>query len=265
MTRIPVSTVLLTKNSASSLPKYLASMKEVDDIVALDGGSTDGTLELLASQPNVRVFQQPAECLNEGYIVDFAGVRNFGCDRCKHPWIVCVDSDEEMDPTLLSEIGRVIDENRIGVYRVQRLFTVCGKPVVTFSSTASDQVRFFHRSAVAGWVRSVHERLIVHPDAHVDTLRGSITVPLPTRREVRAKYDRYLRIEVSSNADISLSRWFRWLLLRNIWSTIRRFFVAIAVLLLPKRGPRYPIGLQWEQLRYVWILTWRTCPLVRRA
>lgn len=265
MSAINVSTVLLTRNSAASLPKYLASMAEVDDIVALDGGSTDGTLELLKAAPNVRVFSQPAEFLDDGYIVDFAGVRNYGCGLCRHPWILCVDSDEEMDESLLSEVRQIVEEGRVGVYRVRRLFTVRGEPVVTFSSSAGDQIRLFHRSAVTGWARPVHEKLILRPDVHSETLRGTITVPLPPAREVRPKYDRYLAIEVANNADISWGRWFRWLLLRNAWSTVRRFVVATILLLSPKRGPRYPLELQWEQLRYVWLLTWRTCPLVRRT
>ena len=262
MTPIAVSTVLLTKNSEASLPKYLASMTEVDDIVALDGGSTDGTLKLLEGRPNVRVFPQHPDFLENGRIVDFASMRNYGYGLCTHPWILCVDSDEAASPQLLAEVRAIVERGEPGVYYARRLFTVGGKPVVNLTASASDQIRLFHRAVAPGCVRPVHERVIVLPGAKKGMLKETITVPLPTAAASRPKYDRYLAIEVAKNGGISWGRWFRWLLLRNLWSTVRRCAVIVLVRLLPKRGPRYPLELEYEQLRYVWLLTWRTCPLI---
>lgn len=262
MTRITVSTVLLTKNSAASLPKYLASMTEVEDIVALDGGSTDETLTLLAAAPNVRVFPQHTDFLENGRIVDFASMRNYGYGLCKYPWILCVDSDEAASPQLLAEVRSILDKGEPGVYYARRLFTVGGKPVVNLTASASDQIRLFHRAVAPGCVRPVHERVIVLPGAKTGTLKETIVVPLPTAAASRPKYDRYLAIEVQKNGGISWGRWLRWLLLRNIWSTLRRLVTIVVVRLIPKRGPRYPLELEYEQLRYVWLLTWRTCPLI---
>lgn len=262
MTKIPVSTVLLTKNSAASLPAYLASMSEVDDIVALDGGSTDETLRLLALSPNVRVFPQHQDFLENGRIVDFASMRNYGYSLCKYPWILCVDSDEVASAQLLGEVRSIVEMGEPGVYYARRLFTVGGEPVVTFGASSSDQIRLFHRAVAPGCVRPVHERVIVLPGAKVGTLDETIVVPLPTAVSARPKYGRYLAIEIAKNGGISWGRWLRWLLLRNMWSTIRRCVTIVAVRLVPKRGPRYPLDLEYEQFRYIWLLTWRTCPLI---
>ncbi len=262
MTPIKVSTVLLTKNSATSLSKYLASMTEVDDIVALDGGSTDDTLKILEAAPNVRVFPQHADFLENGRIVDFASMRNYGYGLCKYPWILCVDSDEAASKHLLSEVRAIVEKGEPGVYYARRLFTINGKPVVTLNVSASDQIRLFHRAVAPGCVRPVHERVIVLPGAKIDILSETITVPVPTAAASRPKYDRYLAIEVAKHAGIPWSRWLRWLLLRNILSIIRRCITIILVRLIPKRGPRYPLELEYEQLRYSWLLTWRTCPLI---
>jgi hypothetical protein len=108
----------------------------------------------------------------------------------------------------------------------------------------------------------VHERVIVLPGAKKGILSETIVVPVPSAASARPKYDRYLAIEVANNAGISWGTWLRWLLLRNIWSTLRRCLTIVAVRLIPKRGPRYPLELEYEQLRYVWLLTWRTCPLI---
>lgn len=262
MTTIKVSTVLLTKNSAASLPAYLASMSEIDDIVALDGGSTDGTLELLNAAPNVRVFPQHEDFLKNGRIVDFASMRNYGFSLCRYPWILCVDSDESASAELLSEIRSIVENNEPAVYYTRRCFTINGKPVVTLGASTNDQIRFFHRAVAPGYVRPVHERVVILPGAVTGLLRESILVPVPTAASSRPKYDWYLAIEVEKNAGISWSRWLRWLLVRNLSSFIRRCLTIILVRLIPKRGSRYPLELEYEQLRYIWLLTWRTCPLI---
>ena len=114
-----------------SLPAYIESMKDVDDIVVLDGGSTDGTREFLSKQSNCRVFDQDPHYLDaNGYIIDFSAVRNQGYALAKHPWILCIDADETASHALLEQVRSVVESGKTGVYYVNRLFTLHGKPVV---------------------------------------------------------------------------------------------------------------------------------------
>lgn len=262
MENIPVSTVLLTKNVASVLPRYLASMRDIDDIIVLDGGSKDGTRALLESQKNCRVFpQNPAYVDAEGYITDFSAIRNEGYARAKHPWILCIDADESASTGLLEQVRKIVQSGAPGVYYVRRLFTIQGEPIVSFD--ANDHVRLFHRSCVRGCVKPVHERLDIIPGSFIGYIDDVVYVPIDTTKSVRPKYDRYLQIEYRALKDCSWGRWCRWLLLRNLLSMLRRIGVVIAIRLLPKRGPRYPWSLEYEQLRYLWLLTWRTIPCAR--
>lgn len=265
MEKIPVSTVLLTKNSGKTLPKYFASMTEVDDIILLDGGSTDETLGLAKAQSNVRVFPQPKEFLDsEGRIIDFSGVRNSGYKLAKHPWILCVDSDEEATQKLLSEVRRVIQENRPGVYYVRRTFYYNGKPVFTLKRSTSDHIRLFHTSVVRGCVKPVHERLDVIPGAYRGTLDADLTVPLMPLDVVHRKYNRFAEIEARANKDISFGRWFRWIFIRNLLAAARRPIIAIMLRLIPRPGQRLPLGYEWEQMRYSLMLIWKTAPFIRK-
>lgn len=257
--RIPVSTVLLTKNVMKTLPAYLASMREIDDIIVLDGGSTDGTAEFLSTQPNCRVFPQPKEHLDEqGFIIDFSGVRNAGYALARHRWILCIDADEAISPALLEDVRRIAETGKPGVYYVKRLFTLGGKPIVSLGAT--DHIRLFHLSCVRGCVKPVHERLDIIPGSHVGMIDDVVYVPVHAAKKLRARFDRYIAIEVRANRGISFGRWFRWLLLRNLWGTMRRIMLIGVVRLLPRRGPRFPLSLEYEQIRYSWVLTWRTRP-----
>jgi len=259
MTRIPVSTVLLTKNSALVLPKYLESMRDIDDIIVLDGGSTNETRALLEAQPNCRIFSQDSKFLNtEGRIIDFSGVRNQGYELARHPWILCIDADEELSEALRDEVKCVIESQKIGVYYVKRRFTLHGKTVVTLKT--DDHIRLFHRSVVRGCVKPVHEHLDVVDGAYRGQLSEEVIVPLGTAKELRPKYDRYLAIELNHLQHMTWGHWLRWVLLRNILSITRRIGVIVLVRLIPKRGPRYPFSLEWEQIRYLLLLTGRSRP-----
>ncbi len=259
---IPVSTILLTKNSAATLPAYLASMNQVDDIVVLDGGSTDGTLELLKKYPQVRVFPQDPQFLDDkGYIIDFAGIRNSGYALARHRWIVCIDADESADANLLDEVAQVIAKNEPAVYYCSRQFLVNDRPVVQFAKVAADHLRLFHLDAVFGCVKPVHERLDIKPGAKIGHLRTRVLVPLPSADRARPKYNRYLAIERKWRGKLPWSTWWRWMFFRNIRSIVGQSCMWLLSFTIPKRGPRYPVALLYEQIRYVWLLTWYTCPI----
>jgi glycosyltransferase involved in cell wall biosynthesis len=264
--RIPVSTVLLTRNSAKTLPQYFEAMQEIDDIMLMDGGSTDETLELAKKYPNVRVFPQPKEFLDgDGRIVDFSGVRNAGYRLAKHRWILCIDADETPTEELLTALRQIVKEGKPGVYYVHRVFTLRGKPIVSFSGSSSDHVRLFHLDCVRGCIKPVHERLDIIPGSPKISLPIEVIVPLSEDSSgVRAKFDRYLQIETKYWGNITFKRWLRWSLLRNAISIPRMTVVYFFTYLIPKRGPRYPFRLYWEQVRYLWVLTWRLCPVGRR-
>ena len=239
-------------------------MREIDDIIVLDGGSTDGTMELIRGALNCRVFPQDPRYLDtEGYITHFSAIRNMGYALAKHPWILCVDADERATPELLSEVRRILGEGKPGVYYVRRVFYYRGKPVVSFSWSTGDHVRLFHLSCVQGCVKPVHEKLKILPGAPKGFLHAPVYVPLPDIASVRRKYDRFLKIEVQANVGITFQWWLRYIFFRNLLAIARRPLVAIMVRLLPRRGPRMPLAYEWEQMRYSWLVLIRTCPLWR--
>ncbi len=90
------SVVILTLNEERNLPRCLASVRECDDVVVLDSGSTDRTVEL-ARAAGARVFTRPFD--------DFAGQRNFAQGEIpfRHPWVFHLDADEQMTPELVAE------------------------------------------------------------------------------------------------------------------------------------------------------------------
>lgn len=90
------SVVILTLNEEQRLPACLASVADCDDIVVLDSGSTDRTVDI-AAQAGARVVVNRFE--------NFAQQRNFAhaAVSFRHPWLFHLDADERFTPELHRE------------------------------------------------------------------------------------------------------------------------------------------------------------------
>jgi len=91
-----ISAIILTLNEEKKLPACLASLRDCDDIVVLDSGSTDRTIET-AHAHGARLFVNPFQ--------NFAQQRNYAHEHIpfRHPWLIHLDADEAMTPELWSE------------------------------------------------------------------------------------------------------------------------------------------------------------------
>ncbi|HEY4302441.1 MAG TPA: glycosyltransferase family 2 protein [Candidatus Didemnitutus sp.] len=98
--KIPVSVAILTLNEERHLPACLASLAGCDDVVVVDSGSTDRTVEL-ARAAGARVFLHPFH--------DFASQRNHAMEAIEyaHPFVFHLDADELVTPELLAECAGV--------------------------------------------------------------------------------------------------------------------------------------------------------------
>jgi len=106
-----VSVVLLTKNSAKTVNKSLESIfsqtRKPDEVVVVDGNSTDGTLDIVKRYP-VRLFTEPG--LGFGY------ARNLGVQKAEGDIICFMDSDCYAEPDWIEKtLGHFDDPEIAGV------------------------------------------------------------------------------------------------------------------------------------------------------
>lgn len=116
-----ISVVLLTFNSAASLPRTLRAAKLLsDDIHAVDSHSTDATLSVLA-EFGVTVIQRPFR--------NYSDQRNWAIDNLKlrHGWQLHLDADEEMEPALVAAIGALGESPDADGYIVGRKIVFLGR------------------------------------------------------------------------------------------------------------------------------------------
>lgn len=133
------SVVILTLNEERNLPRCLASVQACDDVVVLDSGSTDATVEI-ARRAGARVFTRTFDT--------FAGQRNFADQQLpfRHPWVFHLDADELFTPELDAECRTAAAARDVDGYFVAPRMLWRGQWIPRCTDFPAWQARFVHAS-----------------------------------------------------------------------------------------------------------------------
>jgi len=117
----PISAVVVCFNEEKLLGKCLASLQFCDEIVVIDLGSTDNSVEV-ASKLGAKVINHPWVPIGEM-------ARPKALENTRHKWVLFIDPDEAVSPKLSSDIREVRNRNPndVGVISVPWLNHVHGR------------------------------------------------------------------------------------------------------------------------------------------
>jgi glycosyltransferase involved in cell wall biosynthesis len=107
MTSIPVSVIVLTHNEELNIAACLATLDRFDEVIVVDSGSTDRTLEILREQaPGVRVLKNAFE--------DFGQQRNWALDHAdtRNEWVLFLDADERSTKPFAEAVAAAVADPR---------------------------------------------------------------------------------------------------------------------------------------------------------
>ncbi len=135
-----VSVFLITRNEAVRLPPTLAAVAWADQVVIIDSGSTDDTVQI-ARAAGAEVHHRDWE----GY----GSQKAFAEGLCRNDWVLNVDADEVVTPELAAEI-RAAAARSLGAFRIRILNVYPGDDLPRPFANDYNVVRFYHRS-VAGY------------------------------------------------------------------------------------------------------------------
>lgn len=146
-----LSVAIITLNEEGNLPDCLASVAFADEIIVVDGGSTDRTREV-ASEAGARVIESADW---QGFGVQ----KNRALDACSAEWVLSIDADERVPAKLRDEILLAISHAAFDVYEMPRRSYYCGR-FMRHSGWWPDHVRrLFRRGAARFSTAPVHESL----------------------------------------------------------------------------------------------------------
>jgi|GEM_PF-1055404 len=173
MDKIPCSVGILTFNSGATLRRTLESVRDFDDIVLCDGGSSDSTLDI-AREYGARVILQPSTAKDStGRLTHFGEARNASLDAARHDWFLYIDSDETASEGLVEEIRTAVasDKKQL-VYRVPLGIKLDGRYLEYSSNYPGYQYRFFNKRSGAHFIKPVHERIaFTVPEDQIGTMK----------------------------------------------------------------------------------------------
>jgi glycosyltransferase involved in cell wall biosynthesis len=185
---MPLSVAIITRNAAAQLERCLASVAFAEEIVVVDSGSTDGTVEL-AARLGARVVRK--EWLG------FGAQKQFAVDASSHDWVLCVDADECLSPELREAIAAELKAPRGFVYAISRRNRFLGRWLKHGEGYPDWNVRLFHREHARWGGESVHEKIVTR--SAVLRLRGDL---LHDSAETLEKYldkqNRYTSLQAES-------------------------------------------------------------------
>lgn len=148
---LPLSAVLITYNTGDQLAACLRSLSFCDEIVVVDSGSDDATREI-ARHHGARVVEEPWR--------GFGPQKRYAVDCARNDWVLCVDADEEVSPTLAQAIATVLASPRHVAYRMPRSNRFMGRYLRHGEGFPDWSLRLFDRRRAQWSDDAVHEKVV---------------------------------------------------------------------------------------------------------
>lgn len=252
--KILCSVVIPTKNSAAGLPVLLESVRDFSDIAICDGWSTDDT-QSIARRYGARVEMQDKRFLNDdGTIKDFAGVRNQCTDIAREDWVLNIDTGDYIDESFKMELRKLVDSGRVGAFWIDRRYVYRTTVIECASTYPSRQIRLYHKQAIEGWIKPIHERVELKRGFSAEIFPASLYTPTPeTTAEMRKKWNGYIALECARKNDYSLRTWLRHVVREGVVIGGLMLFRIFRARLLC-RGTKLPLAHELMRLWYQWKL-----------
>ena len=147
-----LSIIIITKNEANHITGCLQSVAWADEIIVVDSGSLDDTVNLC------KIYTENV------YTADWQGFgiqKQRALDKATGDWVLSIDADEIVTPELKAEIMLAMQASEINGYEIPRLSNYCGR-VIRHGGWYPDYVlRLFRREQGHFTDAVVHERIIV--------------------------------------------------------------------------------------------------------
>ena len=216
-----LSVTVITKNEAHNIEACLRSVAFADEVIVLDSGSTDPTVELAVSM-GAKVSER----------IDWEGFgiqKNRALALATSDWVLSIDADERVSPELQDEIRTVMKDPQFDAYSFPRLSSYCGQYMLHSGWHPDLVIRLFRRAEARFSDDTIHEKLIVRSRAGQLRCR-LLHESFPDFETVLDKIDRYSTAGARSLLSKGQSSSFPKALGHGLWAFVRTYFLQMGFL-----------------------------------
>lgn len=185
--RPPISAAIICYNEEKNIGRCLRSLDWCEQVVVVDSGSTDGTLDVVRRCPKTKVIFRRFD--------DYITQKNFALDQCEHDWVLALDADEALTSALTEEIqGLRFDAN--GYFISRRTFL--GDQEIKHGSWNPDyKLRLFRKSLGRWGGLNPHDKIILQgPTSYLKS--RMLHFSYNDRQEFLERNHRYILLMVES-------------------------------------------------------------------
>ncbi len=216
-----LTATLITRNEEQNLPRVLTSLDGLaDEIVLVDSGSTDRTIEL-AEQAGARVFARAW--------TGFGDQRNFAAAQASHDWILALDADEELSPELRHSLRAwKMEPPAHAAYGFSRKASYLGRWIRHSGWYPDRKIRLYRRD-LARFTGAAHDSLQF--DGRAGRLAGDLCHhAYRTLAEHAAKVESYSTAAAEEMSRRGRRSWLPAMLLAPPWTLLRKFILQAGFL-----------------------------------
>jgi len=209
-----ISATIIAFNEERNIARVIESLRCCDEIVVVDSGSTDRTVEL-ANKLGAHVV----ETSWRGY----AGQKNYATEQCENDWILSLDADEALSEALEGEIWQIKKNGpQYDAYTMPRMAQYLGRWILHSGWYPDRKVRLFDRKH-AKWVgEKIHESVQVQ--GRVGHLNSSILhFTCNSLSEHLKTMDRYTTLAAEQLVDDRTPIGWTQLALEPPWTFVRTY------------------------------------------
>lgn len=145
-----ITVTILVKNGERKLKEVLCKLSAFDEVLLLDTGSTDSTLDIAKKFSNVVIHHIPFK--------GFGSARNQAANLAKHDWILALDADEVLSDNLRSELLNLPLDPQM-VYQLPFINIFNDKKIKGCGWHPEHHVRLYNKAKTSFSERLVHEKV----------------------------------------------------------------------------------------------------------
>jgi len=154
-----LSIIIITKNEEAQIKDCLESVRFADEIILVDSGSTDKTLSIARAYAT-RIIETDWK----GY----SGTKMIALEAATGDWILWLDADERVQPSLQEEIQEVTKTGAVAGYYIARKAIFLGRWIKHCGWYPGYVIRLFKKEGARFSENLVHESVYIDgPAAHL--------------------------------------------------------------------------------------------------
>lgn len=210
-----LSIIIITKNEAINILDCINSASFADEVIVLDSGSDDGTIDLVkTTKAKLIITDWPG----------YGAQKNRAIDATSGDWIFSLDSDERIPEKLANEIQDAIKQNQYDVFEVSRRSLFVSKFMNHCGWRPDFTKRLFKKSVARFSDHNVHEHL--ETSHKHGRLKGSlIHYSYRDFETVLEKMNNYSTAGALDALNASKKGSLKKAIARGMWAFIRTYFI----------------------------------------